>query len=43
VHGKKSWERLKDKTRGPKTKSRHKEEVEIRILDIRFRTPDKDV
>lgn len=39
----KSWEGLKDKPRGPKTKSKLNEDVEKRILDIRFRTPDKDM
>ena len=39
----KGWEGLKDKPRGPKTKSKRKEDVEKRILDIRFNTPDKDM
>ena len=39
----KCWEGLKDKPRGPKTKSKRKEDIAKRILDIRFNTPDKDV
>ena len=39
----KRWDGLKDKPRGPKTKSKRTKDVEKRILDIRFRTPDKDM
>ncbi|MBE0523164.1 MAG: helix-turn-helix domain containing protein [Methanosarcinales archaeon] len=39
----KGWEGLNEKPRGPKTKSKRKEDVEKRILDIRFNTPDKDM
>ena len=39
----KGWEGLNVKPRGPKTKSKRKEDVEKRILDIRFNTPDKDM
>jgi len=39
----KRWEGLKDKKKGPKTKSKRSEEVEQRVLSIRFHQPDKDM
>lgn len=39
----KGWEGLMDKPRGPKTRSRRTEEVERRILKIRFKEPEKDM
>jgi len=35
------WKGLMDKPRGPKTKSKRTQEVERRIVDMRFRNPDK--
>jgi transposase len=37
------WDGLKDNPRGPKTKSKRTEEIEKRIVDIRFRNPEKDM
>jgi transposase len=37
------WEGLKDNPRGPKTKSKRTEEIEKRIVDIRFKDPEKDM
>ncbi|MFQ5904545.1 MAG: hypothetical protein ACE5JO_12745 [Candidatus Binatia bacterium] len=39
----KAWEGLMDKPKGPKTKTRRTEEVERRVLDIRFKDPEKDM
>ncbi|HJH26887.1 MAG TPA: hypothetical protein C5S37_08985 [Methanophagales archaeon] len=39
----KGWEGLMDKSRGPKTKSKRTQEVEKRIVDMRFRNPEKDM
>jgi transposase len=39
----KKWEGLKDNPRGPKTKSKRTEEIEKRIVDIRFKDPEKDM
>ncbi len=39
----KRWEGLKDNPRGPKTKSKRTEEIEKRIVDIRFKDPEKDM
>lgn len=41
--GEKGWKGLMDKPRGPKTRSRRTEEVERRILKIRFKEPEKDM
>lgn len=37
------WEGLKEKTRGPKSKSVRTQEVEKRIVDIRFKNPENDM
>lgn len=37
------WEGLMDKKKGPKKKSRRTEEVESRVLAIRFKSPEKDM
>ena len=37
------WEGLKDKPKGPKEKRIRTEEVEKRILEIRFKKPEKDM
>jgi len=37
------WDGLKDNPRGPKTKSKRTEEIEKRIVDIRFKDPEKDM
>lgn len=37
------WGGLKDKKKGPKRKSKRTENVEKRILAIRFKTPEKDM
>jgi transposase len=39
----KSFEGLMDKPRGPKSKSKRTEDVERRILEIRFKDPEKDM
>jgi transposase len=39
----KRWDGLKDNPRGPKTKSKRTEEIEKRIVDIRFKDPEKDM
>lgn len=39
----KGWEGLMDKPRGPKTKSKRTQEVERRIVDMRFKNPEKDM
>ena len=39
----KKWDGLKDNPRGPKTKSKRTEEIEKRIVDIRFKDPEKDM
>lgn len=39
----KGWEGLMDKPKGPRTKTKRTEEVERRVLDIRFRNPGKDM
>lgn len=39
----KRWEGLKEKTRGPKSKSVRTQEVENRIVDIRFKNPENDM
>lgn len=40
---KERWDGLKDNPRGPKTKSKRTEEIEKRIVDIRFKYPEKDM
>jgi len=40
---KERWDGLKDGPRGPKTKSKRTEEIEKRIIDIRFKDPEKDM
>jgi len=37
------WDGLKDNPRGPKTKSKRTEEIEKRIVNIRFKDPEKDM
>lgn len=37
------WDGLKDKKKGPKRKSRRTEELEKKVLAIRFKSPDKDM
>jgi transposase len=37
------WEGIKDDARGPKSKSKCTDEVEKRIVDIRFKNPEKDM
>jgi len=37
------WEGLKDEPRGPKTKSKRTDELEKRVLDIRFKDREKDM
>ncbi|MFQ5815969.1 MAG: helix-turn-helix domain-containing protein [Candidatus Hydrothermarchaeaceae archaeon] len=39
----KGWKGLMDKPKGPKTKTKRTEEVEKRVLDIRFKDPEKDM
>jgi len=39
----KRWEGIKDDARGPKSKSKCTDEVEKRIVDIRFKHPEKDM
>ncbi len=39
----KRWEGLKEKTRGPKSKSVCTQDVESRIVDIRFKNPENDM
>jgi transposase len=39
----KRWEGLKEKTRGPKSKSVCTQDVENRIVDIRFKNPENDM
>jgi transposase len=39
----KRWEGIKDDARGPKSKSKCTNEVEKRIVDIRFKNPEKDM
>ena len=39
----KRWDGLKDNPRGPKTKSKRTDEIEKRIVDIRFKDPEKDM
>jgi len=39
----KRWEGLKEKTRGPKSKSVRTQKVENRIVDIRFKNPENDM
>ncbi len=39
----KRWEGIKDDARGPKSKSKCTDEVEKRILDMRFKNPEKDM
>lgn len=37
------WDGLKDKKKGPKSKSRRTEKLEKRVLAIRFKSPEKDM
>ncbi|MDI6688711.1 MAG: hypothetical protein QME06_10885 [Desulfobacterales bacterium] len=37
------WDGLKDKKKGPKSKSRRTEKLERRVLAIRFKSPEKDM
>ena len=37
------WNGIKDKKKGPKTKSKRTEELEKQILEIRFKNPEKDM
>jgi len=37
------WAGLKDKKKGPKSKSRRTEKLEKRVLAIRFKSPEKDM
>ena len=37
------WNGLKDEKKGPKTKSKRTEELENRVLAIRFKNPEKDM
>ncbi len=39
----KGWDGLKDEPRGPKTKSKRTDELEKRVLDIRFKDHEKDM
>src|SRR3972149_9123638 len=39
----KRWDGIKDEARGPKSKSKCTNEVEKRIVDIRFKNPEKDM
>ncbi len=39
----KDWDGLKDKPRGPKTKSKRTDELEKRVIDIRFKDREKDM
>ena len=39
----KGWEGLMDKPKGPKTKTKRTEDVEKRVLDLRFKDPGKDM
>ena len=39
----KGWEGLVNKPKGPKSKTRRTEDVEKRVLDIRFKDPEKDM
>lgn len=39
----KDWEGLKDEPRGPKTKSKRTDELEKRVMDIRFKDREKDM
>lgn len=39
----KRWDGIKDDARGPKSKSKCTDEVEKRIVDIRFKNPEKDM
>jgi len=39
----KGWEGLKEKNRGPKSKSVRTQDVENRIVDIRFKNPENDM
>jgi transposase len=40
---KQRWEGLKDKKKGPKSRSRRTEKLERRVLAIRFKSPEKDM
>lgn len=37
------WDGLRDEKKGPKTKSKRTEELENRVLAIRFKNPEKDM
>ena len=37
------WDGIKGKKKGPKTKSKRTEDLEKRILEIRFKDPEKDM
>ena len=37
------WDGLKEKNKGPKSKSKRTEELEKRVLAIRFKSPEKDM
>jgi len=37
------WDGLKEKKKGPKSKSKRTEELEKRVLTIRFKSPEKDM
>ncbi|MCG7847649.1 MAG: hypothetical protein MIO93_00525 [ANME-2 cluster archaeon] len=39
----KGWEGLKEKNRGPKSKSVRTQDIENRIVDIRFKNPENDM
>jgi transposase len=39
----KGWEGLMDKSRGQKTKSKRTHKVERRIVDMKFKNPEKDM
>jgi transposase len=40
---KQRWDGLKDKKKGPKSRSRRTEKLERRVLTIRFKNPEKDM
>ena len=40
---KQRWDGLKDKKKGPKSRSRRTEKLERRVLAIRFKSPEKDM
>ena len=37
------WDGLKEKKKGPKSKSKRNEKLEKRVLAIRFKSPEKDM